>query len=120
MKTDLRPIGEVVKDLGIDPGAVENYGKYMAKVPLDNKAFALEPKGKLVLVTAITPTPAGEGKTTTVIGLAQAMRRLGRKVSIAIREPSLGPCFGVKGGATGGGRSKVEPSDRINRNKHYS
>ncbi len=114
MKTDLRPIGEVVKDLGIDPETVENYGKYMAKVPLDNKAFALEPKGKLVLVTAITPTPAGEGKTTTVIGLAQAMRRLGRKVSIAIREPSLGPCFGVKGGATGGGRSKVEPSDRIN------
>ena len=114
MKTDLRPIGEVVKDLGIDPETVENYGKYMAKIPLDNKAFALEPKGKLVLVTAITPTPAGEGKTTTVIGLAQAMRRLGRKVSIAIREPSLGPCFGVKGGATGGGRSKVEPSDRIN------
>lgn len=114
MKDSLRPIEDVVQDLGIDPSTIENYGKYMAKVPLDSEAFGRKSSGKLVLVTAITPTPAGEGKTTTVIGLAQAIKRLGRKVSIAIREPSLGPCFGVKGGATGGGKSKVEPSDRIN------
>ena len=110
----LRPITEIADKLKIAADSIEPYGKHLAKIPLDNPAFRSPRKGKLILVTAMTPTPAGEGKTTTVIGLGQALQQLGKKVCIAIREPSLGPCFGVKGGATGGGKSKVEPSDRIN------
>ncbi len=109
-----RHISEIVGKLDIPVDSIEPYGKHIAKIPLDNPAFKRERKGKLILVTAMTPTPAGEGKTTTVIGLGQALQQLGKKVCIAIREPSLGPCFGVKGGATGGGKSKVEPSDKIN------
>lgn len=110
----LLPITEIASRIGIDTEIIEPYGKHIAKVPLTAPVFQNKRKGKLILVTAMTPTPAGEGKTTTVIGLGQGLKNLGKKVSIAIREPSLGPCFGVKGGATGGGKSKVEPSDRIN------
>ncbi|MGC8505211.1 MAG: formate--tetrahydrofolate ligase [Thermoplasmata archaeon] len=110
----MKPISEIASKLGFDYNSIEPYGKYIAKIPLSSQNFQNKRRGKLILVTAMTPTSAGEGKTTTVIGLGQALSRLGKNVSIAIREPSLGPCFGVKGGATGGGKSTVEPSDRIN------
>lgn len=102
------------EDLGIADD-IETYGKSIAKVPLPVLEKLKDRKdGRLILVTSTNPTPAGEGKTTTVIGLGQAFKALKQKVMIAIREPSMGPCFGIKGGATGGGRSKVEPSDTIN------
>jgi len=111
----LRPIGEIAAKAGIPDSALEPYGRFKAKVSLD---FAEEvrgrPEGALVLVTGISPTPAGEGKTTTTIGLGDALNRLGTKTMICLREPSLGPCFGVKGGATGGGRAQVAPMDQIN------
>lgn len=109
----LRPIKDVAKELGLTEDDYEMYGKYIAKLSLSLLNRKSE-NGKLILVTAINPTPAGEGKTTTTIGLGQTMRKMGKKAMIAIREPSLGPCFGIKGGATGGGLSTVEPSDRIN------
>ena len=111
--THLRPIREVAADLGLNEADYETYGSSIAKLSL-SLARRNAKDGKLILVTAINPTPAGEGKTTTTIGLGQAFRKLGKKVVIAIREPSLGPCFGIKGGATGGGMATVEPSDRIN------
>ena len=110
---NLMEIENVASQIGISRDDLEPYGRYMAKVNFmksDNK----RPKGKLVLVTAMTPTKYGEGKTTTVIGISQALHSMGQRVSISIREPSMGPCFGVKGGATGGGKATVEPSDRIN------
>ncbi len=108
----LRPIVDVAADIGLSPDDIDLYGKYKAKVSLE---LATRPaKGKLVLVTAINPTPAGEGKTTTSVGLAQALRRLGKNAILCIREPSLGPVFGVKGGAAGGGYSQVLPMDDIN------
>ncbi|MBA3854956.1 MAG: formate--tetrahydrofolate ligase [Gemmatimonas sp.] len=108
----LRPITDVAKDIGLGPDDLDLYGKYKAKVSLD---LAERPaKGKLVLVTAINPTAAGEGKTTTSVGLAQAFRKLGKNAVLCIREPSLGPVFGVKGGAAGGGYSQVLPMDDIN------
>ncbi len=109
----MRDIEEIIKEIGLGKEDYELYGRYMAKLDLSLQSRG-RPKAKLILVTAMTPTPAGEGKTTTTIGLGQAFKRLGKNVAIAIREPSLGPCFGIKGGATGGGKSKVEPSDRIN------
>ena len=111
----LRPITEVAEAAGIPAGALELYGKHIAKLErgfLDS--LQGRPDGKLILVTAINPTPAGEGKTTTTIGLGDALNRIGRKAVIALREPSLGPVFGAKGGATGGGRSQVMPMERIN------
>ncbi|MEJ5232695.1 MAG: formate--tetrahydrofolate ligase [Geminicoccaceae bacterium] len=110
----LRPIERVAAELGVPEAALERYGRHVAKVDLDWIA-GLEgrPRGRLVLVTAITPTPAGEGKTTTTIGLGDALRRLGLRTAICLREPSLGPCFGAKGGATGGGRAQVVPRERI-------
>lgn len=115
MNSELLDIFQIGKKLGINEEDLEPYGRYMAKVsPAMFRKSGDELKGKLVLVTAMNPTKEGEGKTTTTIGLSQALAKMGKKVAIAIREPSLGPCFGVKGGATGGGRSKVEPSDRIN------
>ena len=110
----MRPIADVAADAGIDLDFVENYGKYKAKidyVPLLKKGGK---QGKLVLVTAITPTPAGEGKTTTTIGLADGLRRIGKNAIVALREPSLGPVFGVKGGAAGGGYAQVVPMEDIN------
>ncbi|MFA5848458.1 MAG: formate--tetrahydrofolate ligase [Bacteroidales bacterium] len=108
----MRPIGEVAKQLGIDPEELELYGKYKAKLLpkyIDRSKF-----GKLILVSAISPTPAGEGKTTVSIGLSQALNRIGKKSIVVLREPSLGPVFGIKGGATGGGYSQVLPMEDIN------
>ena len=105
----LKPIADVAKSLSIDPGSLIPYGKYMAKTDGRGKK-----KGKLILVTAINPTAAGEGKTTVSIGLADAMNRLGLKVCLALREPSLGPVFGIKGGAAGGGYAQIAPMDDIN------
>lgn len=112
----LRPILEVAKELGIADTHVIQYGTDKAKVSLDalKQPRSRPSPATLVLVSAITPTPAGEGKTTTTIGLGQALRRLGKKTSVALREPSLGPCFGVKGGGTGGGASQIEPATKIN------
>ena len=111
----LLPITEVASKLGINTEDLELYGKYKAKLPDEvGKAFASRPDGKLVLVTAISPTPAGEGKTTTTVSLGQAMEHIGKKAVIALREPSLGPVFGVKGGAAGGGYSQVVPMEDIN------
>ncbi|MDJ0785201.1 MAG: formate--tetrahydrofolate ligase [Myxococcota bacterium] len=110
-----RPITDVAADLGLAPESLHPYGRDMAKVDLDVlDGPRLRPgKGRLVLVSAITPTPAGEGKTTTSIGLAQGLARLGESACLALREPSLGPSFGMKGGATGGGRSQLVPAERI-------
>jgi len=105
-------VGEVARGLGIPPEYVEPWGRGKAKIDLRQGLAA--PTGRLILVTAMTPTPAGEGKTTTVIGLADALNRIGVKAAAALREPSLGPVFGMKGGATGGGRARVIPSDDIN------
>lgn len=114
--TGLRPIAEVAADLQIDADHLEPYGRDKAKVRLEalQRAEAARPRGRLILVSAITPTPAGEGKTTTSIGLAQGLRRIGKGAALALRQPSMGPVFGRKGGATGGGASRVEPSNTIN------
>ena len=109
------PIAEVARSLGLTEDDIDLYGKYKAKVSLDVwHRLADRPSGKLVLVTAITATPAGEGKTTTTVGLGQALNRIGQKAIIALREPSLGPSFGIKGGAAGGGYSQVVPMEDIN------
>ena len=110
----LRPIGEIAALEGIPDEYIEQYGRYKAKVELDLLAGPRRRGGKLILVTAITPTPAGEGKTTTAIGLADALRRIGKNAMIAMREPSLGPVFGIKGGAAGGGYAQVVPMEDIN------
>lgn len=109
------PIASVAEKIGITADELELYGKYKAKISLETwQKVKDQPNGKLVLVTAITPTPAGEGKTTTTVGLGDALHRLGKKVVIALREPSLGPCFGIKGGAAGGGYAQVVPMEDIN------
>ncbi|MDH4220106.1 MAG: formate--tetrahydrofolate ligase [Candidatus Aminicenantes bacterium] len=113
-KVKMRPIEEIAQKLGIEAEALERYGRYKAKIAPETVAQKSEKKGKLVMVTAMSPTPAGEGKTTTSIGLADALNRLGKKTTVALREPSLGPVFGMKGGATGGGYAQVMPRDEIN------
>lgn len=111
----MRPIAEVAKELGIDADDLELYGKYKAKIPLSYKSRQSRFKDpKLILVSAISPTPAGEGKTTVSIGLAQALNRIQKQATVVLREPSLGPVFGIKGGATGGGYSQVLPMEDIN------
>ena len=110
----MQPITEIAKTAGIDDKYLEQYGKYKAKVDLSILKENQKPEGKLILVTAITPTPAGEGKTTTSIGLADGLKKIGKNVVIALREPSLGPVFGVKGGAAGGGYAQVVPMEDIN------
>ncbi len=110
----IRPITEIARKLGIPDDELELYGKYKAKIPLHFIDEEKIKKAKLILVTAITPTPAGEGKTTTSIGLAQALNRMGKKATVVLREPSLGPVFGIKGGAAGGGYSQVIPMEDIN------
>ena len=112
--TELKDIREVAKSCGIDEKYLCCYGKYKAKVDLSLLKEHKKPDGKLVLVTAITPTPAGEGKTTTTIGLADGLRKIGKNVVVALREPSLGPVFGIKGGAAGGGYAQVGPFEDIN------
>ena len=110
----LRPIGQIAEKAHIEDNYLEQYGRYKAKVDLSLLKDSSRPDGKLVLVTAITPTPAGEGKTTTTIGLADGLRRIGKEAVVAMREPSLGPVFGVKGGACGGGYAQVVPMEDIN------
>ena len=112
----MRPIGQVAADkLGIPDEALSPYGRYKAKISLDYiRTLADRPDGRLILVTAITPTPAGEGKTTTTVGLGDALNHIGKKAILCLREPSLGPCFGVKGGAAGGGYAQVVPMEDIN------
>ena len=112
-ETKLVPINEIAASLGIPDEAVENYGRYKAKIDI-GALKGLPEKAKLILVTAITPTPAGEGKTTTSVGLADGLRKIGKKTVVALREPSLGPVFGVKGGAAGGGYTQVIPMEDIN------
>lgn len=115
LEAELAPIKEVAEKLDISEADLDLYGKYKAKLTDDLwEKVKDNPNGKLVLVTAINPTPAGEGKTTTTVGLGQAMHKLGKKAVIALREPSLGPCFGVKGGAAGGGYAQVVPMDELN------
>ena len=110
----LRPIAEIAKNLGIAEEHIEPYGRYKAKLTPAALAGAHGKQGKLILVTAINPTPAGEGKTTTSVGLADALHKQGKKTVVALREPSLGPCFGMKGGAAGGGYAQVVPMEDIN------
>ena len=112
--TKMQPITEIAKVAGVDEEYLEQYGKYKAKVDYALLKNSARKNGKLVLVTAITPTPAGEGKTTTTIGLADVMRRIGKNCVVALREPSLGPVFGIKGGAAGGGYAQVVPMEDIN------
>ena len=113
-ETPMLPITEIAKMAGVDGKYLEQYGKYKAKVDYNILNDVKRPDGKLVLVTAINPTPAGEGKTTTTVGLADGMKKLGKNVLVALREPSLGPVFGVKGGAAGGGYAQVVPMEDIN------
>ncbi len=110
----MRPITEIAKAAHVDEKYIEQYGNYKAKIDLSLLKETDRPDGKLILVTAITPTPAGEGKTTTTIGLADGMKRIGKDVTVALREPSLGPVFGIKGGAAGGGYAQVVPMEDIN------
>ena len=111
---EMKPVTEIAKTAGIDEKYLEQYGKYKAKIDLSILKEKKRDNGKLILVTAITPTPAGEGKTTTTIGLADGLKRIGKNVCVALREPSLGPVFGVKGGAAGGGYAQVVPMEDIN------
>ena len=114
-ETEMRPIVEIAERAGVDEKYLEQYGRYKAKIDYNiMKAEGFRNKGRLVLVTAISPTPAGEGKTTTTVGLADAMNKLGKKTMVALREPSLGPVFGIKGGAAGGGYAQVVPMEDIN------
>ena len=110
----MKPITEIAEAAGIPVDCLEPYGKYKAKINLGDIPADFDKKGKLVLVTAITPTPAGEGKTTTTIGLADGLKKIGKNVMVALREPSLGPVFGIKGGAAGGGYAQVVPMEDIN------
>ncbi|MDR1446476.1 MAG: formate--tetrahydrofolate ligase, partial [Treponema sp.] len=114
--TTLRPIAEIAEKIGISGEDLDFYGKYKAKLSKEflERLFAKKETGRLILVTAINPTPAGEGKTTTSVGLSMALNRIGKKAVLALREPSLGPVFGVKGGAAGGGYSQVLPMEDIN------
>ena len=113
-EAEMLPIKEVAEKLGIGEDDLELYGKYKAKLSDELiERVKNQPDGKLILVTAINPTPAGEGKTTTSVGLGQAFGRLGKKAVIALREPSLGPCFGIKGGAAGGGYAQVVPMEDL-------
>src|SRR5437660_8862697 len=111
-RVKMRPIEDVAAELGLDRDELDFYGKYKAKIPLEVSQRPI--RGRLVVVTATNPTPAGEGKSTVSVGLAQALRRMSHKVALCIREPSLGPVFGVKGGAAGGGYAQVVPMDDIN------
>ena len=114
-EAQLRPIGEIAARLGIPESALVPYGLDKAKVTAGFiDGLADRPDGKLILVTAMTPTPAGEGKTTTTVGLGDGLNRIGRNAAICLREPSLGPCFGMKGGAAGGGYAQVVPMEDIN------
>src|SRR5512137_547863 len=112
---ELKPINEIAASIGLTNDDLECYGRHKAKVRIEAiKRFERRPNASLILVSAMTPTPAGEGKTTVSIGLSQALAKLGKQTVVTLREPSLGPIFGIKGGATGGGLSSVLPADDIN------
>ncbi|MDD2564351.1 MAG: formate--tetrahydrofolate ligase, partial [Salinivirgaceae bacterium] len=113
-KTVMLPIVDIAKQVGLSEDDLEQYGRYKAKLPLSLIDIEKVKKNTLILVSAISPTPAGEGKTTVSIGLAQGLNRIGKKTTVVLREPSLGPVFGIKGGATGGGYSQVLPMEDIN------
>ena len=114
-EAELLPIKDIAESIGIKEEEIEQYGRYKAKLSDEYlKRIENNKNGKLILVTAINPTPAGEGKTTTTVGLGCAFQKIGKKAIIALREPSLGPCFGVKGGAAGGGYSQVVPMEDLN------
>ena len=110
----MQPISKIAEDLGISADHLTPYGHYKAKISLDALQGGREQPGKLIIVTGMTPTPAGEGKTTTAVGLTQGLGRLGHKAVVTLREPTLGPIFGIKGGGTGGGKARVQPEDEIN------
>ena len=111
---EMKNIVEIADTAGIEPKYLEQYGNYKAKIDLSLMKESTRQDGKLILVTAITPTPAGEGKTTTTIGVADGLRKIGKNAVVAMREPSLGPVFGIKGGAAGGGYAQVVPMEDIN------
>src|SRR5271154_6986287 len=114
-RANLQPIEKVADQMGIGPDLLEHHGPFVAKIDLRAvERLADQPRARYVLVTAITPTPLGEGKTTTTIGLGQAMKVIGRRATIAIRQASMGPTFGIKGGAAGGGYSQVGPFENLN------
>jgi len=114
-RATLHPISDIAGQMGLGPEFLEPYGAHVAKVSLDAvEALAGRPRARYVVVTAVTPTPLGEGKTTTTIGLGQALACIGRQATIAIRQASMGPTFGIKGGAAGGGYSQVVPMERLN------
>ncbi|MDP4964729.1 MAG: formate--tetrahydrofolate ligase, partial [Salibacteraceae bacterium] len=113
-KVVMKPIAEIAQKLTINASDLEPYGHFKAKLPLSLIDEDKAKKAKLILVSAISPTPAGEGKTTTSIGLAEGLNRIGKQTTVVLREPSLGPVFGMKGGATGGGYSQVLPMEDIN------
>ena len=113
-ETTLRRIDDIAKELGIDENHIEPYGRYIAKVSLDAIDEERMKRHNLILVTAISPTKAGIGKTTVSVGLALGLNKIGKKAVVALREPSLGPCFGMKGGACGGGYAQLLPMDKIN------
>ena len=111
----MKKVDDIARDLGLDPDSLEHFGRYKAKLDIAaDPSLAARPDGKLILVTAISPTPAGEGKTTTTVGLGDALNRLGKKAMICLREPAMGPVFGIKGGAAGGGHAQVVPMEDIN------
>lgn len=110
----LKKITQIAEEIGINEEYLEQYGKYKAKISSSILKNINKENGKLILVTAINPTPLGEGKTTMAIGLADGLRKIGKKSILALREPSLGPVFGIKGGATGGGYSQIAPMEDIN------
>jgi hypothetical protein len=111
----LQPIGEIASSIGLGEDDIEHYGKYKAKIHLDVlKKFEHQPQGKLIVVTAITPTPLGEGKTVATIGISQGLKKIGKRVVTTLRQPSMGPVFGIKGGAAGGGFSQVVPMEDLN------
>src|ERR1022692_4735218 len=111
----LKPVADIAAEIGIPPWLIEPYGEHVAKIGLAAiEALSDRPRARYVVVTAVTPTPLGEGKTTTTIGLGQAMRHIGKRATIAIRQPSMGPTFGIKGGAAGGGYSQVVPMEVLN------
>jgi formate--tetrahydrofolate ligase len=113
-QVQLKSIVEIADNLGLSPDTLELYGKYKAKLPLSLINPEAIAQGNLILVSAISPTPAGEGKTTMSVGLTQGLQKIGRRTVVVLREPSLGPVFGIKGGATGGGWSQVLPMEDIN------
>src|ERR671911_1304625 len=114
-KAKLEPLEEIASSMGIGGHLLEPYGESVAKIKLDAiDELADRPRAKYVLVSAVTPTPLGEGKTTTTVGLGQAMRHIGKRATVAIRQPSMGPTFGIKGGAAGGGYSQVVPMETFN------